>query len=328
MIGVTGANGLVGSFIVKRLVDEGHSVAAIIRTNSDKSLLFGYLDRITIREADVLDVSTLNDAFLDLEAVVHTAAIVTYNPRKSRHLFDVNVEGTRNVVNLCLALGIKKLIHISSVAALGRLKDAAIINEESKWIAGAPVSDYAESKYRAELEVYRGREEGLNVALVSPSVVLGPGDWDKSSSRIFRYIWKERQFYTEGALNYVDARDVADMVLRIYRGTVSGEKFIASAGSVPLKSFFDAVATQFGKKPPGIRVGRKLAILIARMETVRCWLGGREPLITKQTARLANEKYQYTHQKAVEQLGMSFHSLEETLKWCCASYLRNVTTNK
>jgi nucleoside-diphosphate-sugar epimerase len=232
------------------------------------------------------------------------------------------------VVNACLALGVRRLIHISSVAALGRINGVTAIDEESRWIASALNSDYAESKYLAELEVYRGMEEGLEVTLINPSVVLAPAHWNKSSAQLFRYVWEEKSFYVEGSLNYVDVRDVAEMVFRIYSSNLHGQKFIASAGTVSYKDFFDGVGKRFNKKSPSVKVSRWAAGFVARLEGIRSRLTGTEPLITRQTARIASETFHYNHQKAIDFLGMKFHSLEETLDWCCADYLRKVTINK
>jgi len=232
MIAITGANGLVGSFVAKKLMDEGLPVTAIVRATSNLDLLEGYTEKMTRQEADVRDVPALTASLHGADTVIHTAGLISFNPRQTRKMFDIHVEGTRNVVNTCLALGIPRLIHISSVAALGRVKGVPTLDEESKWVPSVLNSDYAESKYLAELEVYRGMEEGLDVALVNPSVVLAPTDWEKSSSQLFRYAWEEKSFYTEGSLNYVDVRDLAEMVFRIYSSNPRGQKFIASAGAI------------------------------------------------------------------------------------------------
>jgi nucleoside-diphosphate-sugar epimerase len=328
MIAITGANGLVGSFIAKKLMDEGLPVMAVIRAASALDLLEGYTEKIIRREANVLDVPALTESFRGADTVIHAAGLVSFNPRQTRKVFDVNVEGTRNVVNACLALGIPRLIHISSVSALGRVKGVSTLNEESKWVPGPLNSDYAESKYLAELEVYRGMEEGLDVTLVSPSVILAPADWRKSSAQLFRYVWEEKSFYTEGSMNYVDVRDVAEMVFRIYRSNPRGQKFIASAGVISYKDFFDVVGKAFNKKPPSIKVSRGVAGLVAGLEGILSRLTGTEPMITRQTVRIASETFYYNHQKAIDFLEMDFRPLGETLDWCCAHYLRKVTINK
>jgi nucleoside-diphosphate-sugar epimerase len=328
MVAITGANGLVGSFIANRFVEAELPVTAITRTSSDTGLLDGSREKMVHRHADVLDMQGLTDAIAGADTVIHTAAMVSFDPRRTKRILSVNVEGTRNVVNTCLSQGIRRLIHISSVSALGRPKGISEIDEESQWIPNSVQSAYAESKYLAELEVYRGSEEGLDVALVNPSVVLAPGNWEKSSAQLFRYAWDERPFYTSGSLNYVDVRDLAEMVFRINGRSLKGEKFIASAGVISIKDFLGEVASRFNKKPPSIEVSSSWIGIAAGLERIRSTFTGREPLVTKQTVRMLKETCYYSSQKANQVLGLHFHPLAETLDWCCGHYLRKVTINK
>src|SRR5688572_28365428 len=209
MIAVTGANGLLGSFIVRKLLQEQKPFIALRREGSDIGLLKDKEGQIQWRITDVLDPVALSEALNGCTEVIHTAAVVSFNPRKANEVNEINVHGTRNVVDACLEQKIKKLVHISSVAALGRQKDQTVIHEENKWLDNPLNSVYAESKYRAELEVFRGQEEGLNTVILNPSVILAPADWDKSCAKLFKYVWNERPFYINATLNYVDVRDVA-----------------------------------------------------------------------------------------------------------------------
>lgn len=328
MIAVTGSNGLLGAFVVKKFLQEGQSVIAIVRANSDMRSLNDAGEKIARKVADVLDVPALMASLEGVTTVIHTAAMVSFSKRKAKTIFDVNVQGTRNVVDACLTLGISRLIHVSSVAALGRVKGISEVTEESKWTDSPLNSDYAESKYRAELEVYRGMEEGLEVSLVNPSVILAPADWKKSSAQLFRYAWQQRPFYTDGSINYVDVRDVAEMIHKIWSTSVYGEKFIANAGTVTFKSFFEQVGKRMNRRPPFIKVDGKWVNVIARLEELRSRLTGTEPLVTSQSARMTRENFYYANQKARDVLGMKFTPLDETLEWCCAHYLGNVTINK
>src|SRR5690242_12289326 len=251
-VAVTGANGVVGSVIVEALNNEKFNVRRVVRPDTD-----------------VLDMAGLIKAFEGVDAVVHAAGLVTFNPRSKKKLFDVNVQGTRNVVNACLANGTKKLVHISSVAALGRQRAGASVNEESKWTPGVAVSDYAQSKYLSELEVFRGMEEGLSVSVVNPSVVLTAGDGKRSSSVLFGYVWRERRLYTDFVLNYVDARDVSQIVVHLLRGDFNGERFIASGGSANAKKIFSEVARRFQKRAPTIAVPKALVLPAAWAEEFR-----------------------------------------------------------
>ncbi len=317
MIAVTGATGLLGSAIAQQLTGLGYTVLGITRKIvSDRSLP----EKIIWREADVTDPVSLHEALSDAEGVIHAAALVSFNPRHRRKLMEINVTGTRNVVNACLNLGIRRLVYISSVAALGRQKNQTLINEDNPWTDSELNTWYAESKYRGELEVFRGQEEGLSTAILNPSVILTRGNWNNSSAQLFKYVWKEIPFYIDGALNYVDGRDVAALAVKLYHADIEGERFIANAGSVSFKKFFDEVALRFNRKPPYVLVSGGLLGLISSIEHFRARLGG-NPLITRETAQLAGSNFTYDNKKITRCLGFSFQSFESTLDWCCSYYL-------
>ncbi len=321
MIAITGANGLLGSFIVRQLIQSNKPFVALKRPNSDISLLDDVETKITWRNADILDSVALDEALDGVTHVIHAAAIVSFNPRLARKLHEVNIIGTRHVVNACLARGVKKLVHVSSVAALGRMKDQTHIDENHKWVDNALNSTYAETKYLAELEVFRGHEEGLNTIILNPSVILAAADWNKSSAKLFKYVWDQRKFYIDKDLNYVDARDVADAAVRFLEIDRPGERYILNGGSITIEEFFKQVALRLHKKPPSIRVNETFLKLIAFLESFRANLMRSEPLITNETARLAGTYFFYNNQKLRNQLNFEFQTIDKTLDWCCEYYI-------
>lgn len=327
MIAVTGANGLLGSFILRRLIKENIPVIGIkkpaseIPEDSD-------LKNITWREADVLDREALIEAFNGATTIIHTAALVSFNPYLRKSIFDINETGTRNVVNVCLEQNINELIHISSVAAIGRQKDVSNINENTKWIESDLNTDYAISKYRAELEAWRGQEEGLQVAVINPSIILAPPTGNKSSSQIFHRVLSEKKIYTEAQTNYVDVRDVVELIWQIYSRKIYGERFIANAGSTSFSNLLNQIADRLNKKRPSIRVPKNLLPAIAFFSNVISRIKKTDPLITSQTIRIAKQNFYYSNEKAINKLGIQFKSLEDTLDWCCQSFSGGYTTNK
>ncbi len=326
MIAITGANGLLGSFILKKFLSENQPVTGLKRKNSDLSLV---KEKTEWRDADVTDSTSLVDALENIDTVVHTAAVVSFDPRAKERIFNTNVNGTRNVVDACLALGIPRLIFVSSVAALGRAKGLSTIDEENKWVDSNLNSDYAKSKYLAELEVYRGQEEGLNISIVNPSVILAPANSNKSSAQIFNYVQKERPFYTDGQINYVDVRDVSDLIFKLYSGkNLSGEKFIASGGQVDLNQLMQLIANRLGKKVPSIKINNHLLPFAAWLEEMRCRLTGAEAVVSRQSVKMPNERYIYQNHKSINRLNMAYRPLNETLNWCCDYYRTAFTTNK
>lgn len=328
MIAITGANGLLGSYIVRSLIEAKLPFVALKRKDSDTTSLADVMTNIQWREADVTDYDSLIEAFADVTGVIHAAAIVSYHKRDKEKIKTVNVDGTRHVVNACLQLGIQRLLHVSSVAALGKEKGQTLINENSKWIEGAIVSNYAESKYLAELEVWRGNEEGLKTIIVNPSVILSPTDWNKSSSQLFKYAWQQRPFYTDGSFSAVDVRDVASCIVALYKSTIEAERFILTGASISYLNFFKLAAANFQKKAPTIRVGKSLLQVAAVIETIRGFITSSDPLVTKETAQLAGRSFTYSNEKVKKALNVDFQSIERTITWCCEEYMKKIALKK
>ena len=327
---ITGANGLLGSATAKRFIDEDFEVLALCRAESDLSSLKDIAHKIQILEGDILDIKSLEVALENVDFVVHTAAVVSYAPKDKDRMFKANVEGTANVVNTCLTLGIKKLCHVSSIAALGKpdvvLKLPAPdveIDEDQKWEESPINSHYAKTKYLAELEVWRAHAEGLPVVVVNPSVILGESDWAKSSTQLFKYAYDEHRFYSEGNLNYVDVNDVVEAIYQLINSDIEGERFILNGGTVSYKTFFEKAAALFNKKPPVSKVSPVLTEIIWRLEAFRSMLTGKAPLITKETAKNSLMKFVYKNNKIQKALHFKFTDFDETLKRVSVFLLKN-----
>lgn len=320
MILVTGANGLVGSFLCKELIDKGYKVKALVRANSDTTLLKNFIDKIEVRIGDLNDIGSLIDAAKDVECIVHTAAIISFWPKRNDEMFQTNVEGTRNIVNVALEYNIKKFIHISSVAAIGRKLSDLTITEKNTWEESALNSHYAATKHQAELEVSRAVEEGLNVVFLNPSIILGPGLKGTSSVRLFEYVAKQNKFYTEGYINYVDVRDVVATILFFIENQANnGERFIINGGISSYKDFFDAIARTLNVKSPQIAAKSWMRNVAWRILAIKSFFTGKEPLITKATARVASHKFEYQSDKLKKVSNIHFKPLQETITWTCNS---------
>jgi dihydroflavonol-4-reductase len=321
MILVTGATGLIGSFIVRDLVKAGYKVRILKRKNSDLSLINDLLPLIEVSEGDIVDISSLNSALKNVDAVIHAAGYVSFNNRAYKKLHQINVEGTANLVNIALGFPIKHFIHISSVAAIGKTKGKSEIHEDLKW-EDNHVSSYAKSKYLGELEVWRGASEGLKVSILNPSVVLGPGKWTDSSTQIFKYIWDRKPFYTTGNVNYIDVRDVSTAVLHLLNQSSTNERFILNGGTTSYKNLFSKIADAFDKPAPSIRLSRNTLFSLAFIERVRTFILNSSPIVTKDTAASAFSNSIYLNKKAKENLEMTFKDLDETVLWVCEELVR------
>lgn len=319
---ITGANGLLGSATAKKFVEAGgFEVLALCRAGSDLTALKDIASKITIIEGDILDIASLENALDNVDYVVHSAAVVSYAPKDKNRMFKTNIEGTANVVNVCLMKGVKKLCHISSIAALGKpnvpLKLSAIdtyIDEDQKWEDSPINSNYAKTKYLSELEVWRGKAEGLPIVIVNPSVILGESDWTKSSTQLFKYAYDEHRFYSDGNMNYVDVKDVIEAIYQLTTSDIEGERFILNGGTVSYKEFFQKVALLFNKKPPMKKVSPILTEIIWRVEAVRSFFTGKAPLITKETAKNSLMKFVYKNEKIREAINFKFTGFDETIK--------------
>ncbi|OYU66247.1 MAG: epimerase [Cytophagaceae bacterium BCCC1] len=321
---ITGATGLVGSAVAKEFLSLGFTVKALIRSESSKSAVRAVSDQIEIVEGDILDIISLDEALQGVDYVVHAAAVVSFSPKERANMYKINIEGTANVVNACLASNIKKLCFISSVAAFGRPAQTLIssgekitIDEKQKWESSDTNSHYAITKYMAECEVWRGQAEGLSTVIVNPSIVLGEGDWSKSSTQLFKYVFNEKPFYTKGFINYVDVQDLSIIIKTLLLSEIENERFCVSSGLISYKEFFEKIANSFGKKSPSFEVKPWMIDYLWRFEALKSWITGNAPLITKETAKTSRLQVFYNSNKLKKAIEFEFRPLATTLKRVC-----------
>lgn len=318
MIFITGANGLVGSFIVRSFLLKGtEKIVALKRTNSDLSQVQDFQDKIQWVDGDILDMLMLEQQTKEAKAIVHCAGMVSFNKKDKEELYSINVEGTKNIVNTCLKNSIPKLLFISSISTFVSHKSNGAISEHVKKNMSNLSSNYAITKYLAELEVWRGNIEGLQTVIVNPSVVLGPGKWQNSSMRLFDYVWKENLFTLGGHLNCVDARDVADIVYRLYQQNITGEQYIVNAERIAYKDLFDKIAKQFNKKPPIFKVPNIAIEVLYGLDQLRSFITGKKAVVTKEIKNAAKRSILFNSAKIKKELGFEFRSVEETIQWTC-----------
>jgi nucleoside-diphosphate-sugar epimerase len=294
MILVTGAAGLVGSHLLKQLVANGKKVRALYRSSVPS---IEGTEGVEWVRGDILDVISMAEAMVGVKQVYHCAAMVSFNPKKKAILHHTNIEGTANVVNACLNEGVDKLLFVSSVAALGRIREDKLINETMNWSEETSNSEYGKSKYFSEIEVWRGIGEGLNAVIVNPVIILGAGDWTSGSSGLFKSAYDEFPWYTEGTGGFVDVMDVVKAMMLLMDSNISAERFILSAENLSYREVFTQMAKNFGKKPPHRRVAPFLASIVWRLEAVKAMFTGKDPILTKETARTAAAKVQFDNQK-------------------------------
>jgi dihydroflavonol-4-reductase len=331
MILLTGATGLLGSHIAFELTGSGEKLRALKRKNASTAILekvFRFysenadelLARIEWVEGDLLDVGSLEDAMDGITHVYHSAAVVSFLPSDKNYLLQVNIEGTANLVNIALDSGVKKFCHVSSVAALGRTINGNTIDEDVWWKSSPDNSWYAISKYGGEREAWRATEEGMDVIILNPSLILGPGDENRSSSEVMRVLKKGNSWFTNGVTGYVDARDVAKAAVLLMKSEIKNERFIINAANLSFKEFFDKVLLLFGKPKTKYEAGSFLTGLGWRGDKIRAALTGRKASFTKETAIASQAINRFDGEKITRVLDFKYREIDETLREVCHYY--------
>ena len=328
MVLVTGGTGFIGAYIIKELVEKNYSVRAIRRSSKPGSYRVPFyipqkiFDKVEWTDADILDVTSLENAMNGVDAIIHAAGLISFIKRERKQMYKVNVTGTANMVNMALEKNIRRFVHISSVAALGRSMTGSHVNEEKKWEENKANTNYAKSKYKAELEVWRGIGEGLNAVILNPSTILGYGDWNSSSCALFKKVYDEFRWYIPGINGFADVEDVARVSVLMMENNISEERFIINAENWSFKKLQDTIADGFGKKHPSREVTPFLMALARQAERIKAFYSGKKPLLTRESSRVAFSKTYFENDKILKALpGFSFTPLEQSIKKACEKYL-------
>lgn len=332
MILVTGGTGLVGAHLLYQLVKSGHNVRAIYRdlerTKKTQRVFTYYAEdylelfnRIEWVAGDILDITSLNLAFKDVTAVYHAAAFISFDPRDRKKLMKTNVEGTSNIVNLCVAHKIKKLCYTSSIAAIGPSLDSSKVTENNDWIEGNN-TDYANSKYDAEMEVWRGTQEGVPAIIVNPGVILGPGYWKTGSGLFFHAVYKGQKYYLPNGTGFVGVNDVAKAMIDLMDSTIKNERYILVSQNISFKKITQIIAKGLKKPVPKKELSIAMLGILWRLDWVRSKITGKRRRLSKTTAEILRTKQLYDNSKIKEQLTTyNFEDLEQVILECCAIYL-------
>lgn len=314
MILVTGATGFLGAELVYQLLKKEHLIRCIKRKQSIiPDILLPLIDKIEWVNVDILDFSDLEEAFQGIDQVYHCAALVSFNPEDTTRMMDINVKGTAHVVDLCIHHQVKKMIHVSSVAALGKTKANEFVTENNYWDAYDKNNNYAVSKYRGEMEVWRGINEGLNAIIVNPSIIIGEHVGEKGSGAIFKVVENGLKFYPPGGTGFVDVKDVASKMIQLMDTEIVNERFIINAENYTYKDLFNQVALTFGVKAPQ-KVGKKWMFSIAwRLQILKRFFTKKSGGITKDIAKTAFKTIRYSNDKIVKTLNTTFIPLETSI---------------
>jgi nucleoside-diphosphate-sugar epimerase len=327
MVFVTGGTGLIGSHLMVELVQKHSRITAIYndpeKIDRVKQIITYYLgeeasdlfEKITWKKCNILDIPNLEECMEGHEIVYHCAATVSFARRDFSKMIKVNRYGTANVVNICLNHGVKKLCYVSSTAAVGNkdIPEDELVTEEGKWILTDETRGYAISKYSAEKEVWRGIEEGLDAVIVNPSVVIGAGEWTESSLVILDTVRKGLKFYAPGSNAFVDARDVAKIMVRLVEEGIDNERFLCIGENAKFHKVLSLAAKALGKNPPKYKVNPIIIGIAWRLSVFWSVITFTSPSLTKSSAESAFKNIRFSAAKVKKTLDYSFYNLEEMI---------------
>jgi dihydroflavonol-4-reductase len=343
MLFVTGGTGLVGAHLLYELIKAGKKVKALKRKSSNLSLtlkIFSYYDReakdlfdkIEWVEGNILDYFSLEKILEGIDEVYHCAATVSFIPSERGKMIANNVEGTKNLVDASLYCGVKKFCHVSSIAALGRTNSMVPVTEETGWVPSKKNSGYSESKFFSEVEVWRGINEGLNSVIVNPSIILGPGNWDSGSPKIFKTINNGMLFYTKGITGYVDVRDVVlAMILLMDDKNFEDNKnqrYLLNAANLSYFELFNSIANELGKKPPRFYTPDFLLSVVWRMAALAGFIIGGTPFVTRDMVANSNLPFYFDGGKIAGRLPrFRYREIPETIRDVAGFLKKDISEN-
>ncbi|HKL08566.1 MAG TPA: NAD-dependent epimerase/dehydratase family protein [Bacteroidales bacterium] len=336
MIFITGSTGLIGAHLLYRLVQKGEKVKALIR-NPDKieqvKHIFSYytenpdlfIEKIEWVTGDILDPASYYNALTDVREVYHCAAMVSFDKKDEPELLKTNIEGTANMVNASLEHRVKKFCFVSSVAALGESENGKAVTEDDYWVPSKIRSPYAISKFKSEMEVWRGIQEGLTAVIVNPSVILGPGFWNSGSGTIFTKAAKGMLFYTKGSTGFVDVRDVVHVMIKLMEDEIKNQRFIINAENIVYKDLFDRISEAVSVRKPKVEATRTMLNIAGGIDGLLSAFGIKKRELTKDVVRSSLSKSTYSNRKVKELLTLDFIPVEKTIREMAELYRRDLT---
>lgn len=311
---VTGGTGFIGSYILRELIQQGYeNIHAIRRPDSEMALVQDFQHMIHWHTADLDDVDKIYEITKGSQRVIHSAGLVSFSPGDRDLLYEINARGTEYLVNACLENQVARLIHISSIAALAKVKNGEMISEKTTWTDDKHTSHYGRSKHLGEIEVWRGMAEGLDAIILNPTVVLGAGIWESSSCQLFMQIFKGLKYYTPGSTGFVDVRDVARIAVSMMTTSRVNEAYVINESNYRFRDIFTWMAQGLDVPPVSRLAPRWIARGIVNMEYIKSKLTGIRPVITSDSVRNAYENFHYSNQK-IKSLGFSFIPIEQTIR--------------
>jgi nucleoside-diphosphate-sugar epimerase len=331
MVLVTGGTGLVGSHLLLDLLQNNTTVRAIYREGSNLKRVekvFSYytekaqelFQKIDWVRADLNDIDTLDGAFKNVDQVYHAAALISFNPNDYRKLKKINAIGTANIVNLCIFNNVKKLCYVSTIGAIGKSTGGNKATEENDWTS-QEANVYGLTKHRAEMEVWRGSQEGLPVVIVNPGVIIGPGFWDSGSGDLFTTANKGYMYYPPGGTGFITVSDVVKMMTSLMQSDIVNQRYIAVADNLTYNQILTKLCKGLGKTAPTKKL-KIWQLQIGRgFDFLRNLIAKKGRRITKRAIRSLMHPEIYENEKIRKALGFEFESLDGAISFSCQKFI-------
>lgn len=329
MVLVTGATGILGRVIVLELLKQGKEVRATKRPSSNLKEVRAsyrfytdkpdfYFDKIQWMDVDFEDLDSLREALIDIDQVYHCAAIVSFNPQDDKAMNKTNVDGTRNLLYAVENSTVEKFLFVSSIAVLDGYNEQGMMDENSDFNPKLNHSGYAISKHLSEMEVWRASAEGLNTVIINPGLIIGSGNWKKSSGDL---ISKSSHSYTfPGGTAYIDVRDVAKIAIELMIKNAFGERFIVISENSKYQLISDKVRTALGKPKASVIPNFVLDILPI-LGSLFGWLISPMKLLTKSNIKAIETESRISNKKITDFLHYSFIPVSESVDFHLKNYL-------
>ncbi len=312
-IAITGASGLLGGNLAAEAIAAGHRVIATKRNGTHVKHLADL--PIEWRDADLSSADALARAFDGADVVFHCAAAVSVKRDVTREMRETNVTGTLNVIDACVRAGVKRLVHTSSVVAIGLTTNGVPCDETAMWNFDTEglLDGYAITKHEAEQLVHAARDR-IDAVIVNPTYMFGPRDARPSSGKlIVKIVKRQVPGWTEGYNNFVDVRDVARGMLAAWQKGRRGERYILGGHDMTYRACFETIARVAGVKPPRFRIPIPIAKLVGRAGDL-IEARGREPVVNSTQIRYAyTDKFRFASRKAADELGYTYAPLEPAI---------------
>jgi len=333
MILVTGGTGLVGSHLLYKLALDNNEIRAIYRTKSSiekvKTVFSYYTSDVSLFkkikwfQADVTEVPAMINAFKGIDYVFHCAAFISFDPKDYIEMRKVNIHGAAIMANLAIDAKVKKMCYVSSIAAVGDSIKGDVITEECEWNKELDNSGYSITKFGSEMEMWRASQEDVDVVIVNPGVILGPGFWDSGSGKLFSQVQEGFNYYTVGVTGFVSVNDVVDAMIQLMKSNEKNERFILVSENKTYKDVLFSIADAFGKKRPQKRAKQWQLEIFWRVAWLLSKITGKAPLLSKYSARSAHTVSEYSSEKLQKTLGFEFEPVDKTIEEVCGLYTEN-----